>query len=215
MPPPLPNPSAVVHLLPSDCCLHANWAMLRKATHTGPICTKDQGVAGPLLALPLPLYATWAKIICPSEIRRNGLTLACSGGWESCSVQAGQRAFTMGTAKLQARDPSPKVPTECRTWGVCAVSRATASVPPALCPPCKFACGSAPEGCRAVVVSSPWDNPERKLSASSPMHQWQVQPSLFGLDFQVGLREHEPKDNISPRLLKLPLEIPGKSAEDI
>lgn len=218
MPPPLPTPSAEgVHLLLADCCLHANWATLRKTTRTGPFCTKNRGVAGPLLALPLPLYVTWGKsfLLFASQIRRNRLMLACSGVGNLAQFKLDSMCSKWEAAKLQARDPPPKVPTKCRTREVCTVSQAAASVSPAPCPRCQFACGGAQEGCRALVVSSPWDNPERKLSASSPMHRWQVQPSLLSLDFQAGLKEREPKDNINPSLLRLPLEIPGKSAEDI
>lgn len=64
-----------------------------------------------------------------------------------------------------------------------------------------------------MVVSVPCDNSERKLSASSLLHQWQVQPPP--LDFQIGLKDREPKGNINARLSRLPLEVPGKSAEDV
>lgn len=95
MAPPLLTPSSVgIHLLPVGC-LHTAWAMLRKATRAGPVCRKNQGIAGPLLAWPLPLPVTWAKsfVLLTSHIRRNRLMFPCSRGWESCSVQAGQKMF--------------------------------------------------------------------------------------------------------------------------
>lgn len=66
-----------------------------------------------------------------------------------------------------------------------------------------------------MVLCGPRNTPERKLSASSLLHQWQVQPSPLGLDFRVGLKDHEPEDNINARLSRFPLEVPGKSAEDV
>lgn len=71
---------------------------------------------------------------------------------------------------------------------------------------------------RAVGLcpSPPRRPPERELSASSPLHRPQAQPSLSGLDFQVGLKKNEPKDDsVNANLVRLPLEMPGKRAEDI
>lgn len=174
-----PHPSAVgVHLLLADCCLHANWATLRRATPAGPLCTKDWGVAGPLLALPLLLYVTWAKlfVLFTSQIRRKRLMLVCSGrrlwtllssGWtvyvHSGKVQNSRLGILFPKALLKAEHERSVLSEGHSLSASCS------------CPPREFVCGSAQEGCRAVVASSPWDNPERKLSASTPMHWWQVQ----------------------------------------
>lgn len=178
--------------------------VLRKATLKGLICTKDRVVAGTLLALSLPLCVTWAKsvVIFTSRIReKTGWCLLAQRVDNCVQFRLDSTRLQREVAKLlQAGDPPPKVPTNA-DWGVC-------------CPQGHSRGGSAQE-CRAVVLCGPRNTPERKLSASSLLHQWQVQPSPLGLDFRVGLKDHEPEDNINARLSRFPLEVPGKSAEDV
>lgn len=171
-----PHPSAVgVHLLPADCCLHANWAMhgnpCRSHLHerlrscwtsvsfaTAPMCYLSETIC--------PFQTSdQMKEVDACLLRRLGTLL--SSGWtayaHSGKLQNSGRGIVFPKSPLKAEHERSVLSEGHSLSASCS------------CPPCEFACGSAQEGCRAVIASSPWDNPQRKLSASTPMHQWQVQ----------------------------------------
>lgn len=224
----LPTPSAVeVHLPAACCCLHANWAIIQQAAHTGPVCIicgvgkmkgdggpcfgRNQVAAEPLLVLLQSMYITWAKsfVLLSPQIRRNRLMLACSDGWESCSIQAWQHAFMRReweAAELWARDSPPRA--ICQMSDTRGLSWAMASAPPA----------SLLHTILPVLV--PWSSAGKWWSLAlkttrggSCLHPPRgTDVVLPGL---LGLTEHEPKDSINLRSLRLLSEMPGKSAEDI